>query len=30
MIAKVQAISFENAEKIDELCKILFNYENRI
>jgi len=30
MIAKVQTISFENTEKIDEICKILFIYENRI
>ena len=30
MIVKVQTISFENTEKIDKICKILFNYENRI
>ena len=30
MIAKVQTIFYENTEKIDEICKILFNYENRI
>ena len=30
MIPKVQTISFENTEKIDEICKILFNYKNRI
>ena len=30
MIVKVQTIFFENTEKIDEICKILFNYENRI
>ena len=29
-MAKVQAISFKNAEKINELCDLLFNHESRI
>ena len=30
LIAKVQAISYKNAEKIDKLCEKLFNYESRM
>jgi len=29
-IAKVQAISYKNTERIDELCKLIFNHESRI
>ena len=29
-IAKIQAISYKNAEKIEELCELLFNHESRI
>ena len=29
-IAKIQAITYKNSEKIDETCSKLFNHENRI
>ena len=29
-IAKIQAISLQNSEKIDEVCSLLFNHESRI
>jgi methyl-accepting chemotaxis protein len=29
-IAKLQAISFRNSEKINEICEIMFNHESRI
>jgi len=29
-IAKIQAISYKNTEKINELCDLLFNHESRI